>query len=252
MGARVLFRKEVTEILKTYKIYVIPLLFLVFGFASPVITKLLPDILAGLSNMEIVVPEMSWIDAFDQFFKNLNQIGIIAVILMFMGRVAEEKHRGTATMILSKPVSRTAWVIAKFGAAVLLVLLSMIPAYLACCIYTKILFGTASVALSLQATSVFAVYVIYVIGFTVGASAVMKTQVAAGGVSVGLLILSSLLLAFSQKLSRFCPGSLTGYPHSLLSGSMSLSEAFPALLSALVSTVLFLSVGIFAFERQEV
>ena len=135
MGARVLFRKEVTEILKTYKIYVIPLLFLVFGFASPVITKLLPDILAGLSNMEIVVPEMSWIDAFDQFFKNLNQIGIIAVILMFMGRVAEEKHRGTATMILSKPVSRTAWVIAKFGAAVLLVLLSMIPAYQACCIY---------------------------------------------------------------------------------------------------------------------
>lgn len=90
--------------------------------------------------MEIVVPEMSWIDAFDQFFKNLNQIGIIAVILMFMGRVAEEKHRVQLTMILSKPVSRTAWVIAKFGAAVLLVLLSMIPAYLACCIYTKILF----------------------------------------------------------------------------------------------------------------
>ena len=126
----------------------------------------------------------------------------------------------------------------------------MIPAYLACCIY-KDTFRTASWLFTAGHFGI-AVYVIYVIGFTVGASAVMKTQVAAGGVSVGLLILSSLLPAFSQKLSRFCPGSLTGYPHSLLSGSMSLSEAFPALLSALVSTVLFLSVGIFAFERQEV
>ena len=76
----------------------------------------------------------------------------------------------------------------------------------------------------------------------------MKTQVAAGGVSVGLLILSSLYSAL-QKLSCFCPGSLTGI-HIPVVRSMPLSEAFPALLSALVSTVLFLSVGIFALRDK--
>jgi len=252
MGARVFFRKELAEIFKTAKIYIIPLLFLLFGFASPVLTKLLPDILAGLGELEIVLPEMSWEDAFDQFFKNLNQIGIIAVILVFMGTVAEEKHRGTAVMILSKPVSRVAFVLAKFGAAALLVLFSLIPAYLACFLYTKVLFGAVSFALSLQATLLFAVYVLYVLGFTIGASAVMKTQIAAGGVSVGLLIFTSLFPALWQELAVFSPGSLTGYQISLLTGSISLAEAFPAVLSALALTVFFLSTGIFLFKRQEV
>ncbi|HOB87638.1 MAG TPA: hypothetical protein PKO38_08115, partial [Bacillota bacterium] len=61
MGARAFFRKELLEIFKTAKIYIIPLLFLLFGFTSPVITKLLPDILAGLGEMEITLPEMSWV-----------------------------------------------------------------------------------------------------------------------------------------------------------------------------------------------
>ena len=143
MGAGAFFRKELLEIFKTAKIYIIPLLFLLFGFTSPVITKLLPDILAGLGEMEITLPEMSWVDAFGQFFKNLNQIGIVAVVLVFMGSVAEEKHRGTAIMVLSKPVSKAAFVLAKFGAAALLVLFSLIPAHLACYIYTKVLFGEA-------------------------------------------------------------------------------------------------------------
>ena len=252
MGAKAFFRKELLEIRKTSKIYIIPLLFLLFGFASPVVTRLLPDILAGLSGLEIALPEMSWVDAFDQFFKNLNQIGIIAVLLVFMGTVAEEKHRGTAVMILSKPVSRTAFVLAKFGAAALLLLFSLIPAYLACYIYTKVLFGEASLFLTLQAALLFAAYALYVLGLTVGASAVMKTPAAAGGVSVALLILNMIFPALWRDLARFFPGSLTGYPKSLLTGALSLAEALPAVLSALVLTLFFLGAGIYLFKKQEI
>ena len=52
-------------------------------------------------------------DAADQFLKNLGQAGILTAILLAMGSVANEKERGTAALILSKPASRGAFLGAK-------------------------------------------------------------------------------------------------------------------------------------------
>jgi len=80
----------------------------------------------------------------------------------------------------------------------------------------------------------------------------MKSKIAAGGVSVGLLILTLLLPALWREPARFFPGSLTGYPNALLTGTLSLPEALPAVLSALILTLFFLGAGIFFFEKQEI
>ena len=50
--------KELREILRTYKIYTIPGIFLLFGFASPILTKLLPDLMENLAGeINIILPE---------------------------------------------------------------------------------------------------------------------------------------------------------------------------------------------------
>jgi len=74
-----IFLKEVREFLRTYKIYTVPGILLLFGFASPILTKIMPDLLGNLAgDMGITLPEMSWIDSYDQFFKNVVQIGMLA------------------------------------------------------------------------------------------------------------------------------------------------------------------------------
>lgn len=105
-------KKEFREIGKTYKIYVIPIVFLVLGLMSPIIAKIAPDIVKSLagSGSEVIIqlPPSTAVDAYLQLFKNFNQIGILVVLISSIGLVVEEKSRGTALLILAKPVPRIA------------------------------------------------------------------------------------------------------------------------------------------------
>ena len=61
----VFFAKEIREILRTYKIYALPLVLLAFGFASPSLTHIRPDILEGIAgDINIQLPEMTWRDSY--------------------------------------------------------------------------------------------------------------------------------------------------------------------------------------------
>jgi ABC-2 type transport system permease protein len=79
-----------------------------------------------------------------QFYGNLIQIGTIAVILLYMGSVLDEKRRGTAALMLMKGLSRFNFVMAKFIAGALTILVVMIFSVLIAHAYTFILFGEAA------------------------------------------------------------------------------------------------------------
>ena len=77
-------KKEFKEIIKTYRIWVIPLIFLFFGMLSPIVVKILPDLFKSqLKSQGIIIniPPQTAVDSFLQYFKNLSQIGMLAIIL---------------------------------------------------------------------------------------------------------------------------------------------------------------------------
>src|SRR5665811_336834 len=51
--------------------------------------------------------------AYIQWIKNLSQIALFALIIIYGSIVSSESKSGTAVLVLTKPVSRTAFVIAK-------------------------------------------------------------------------------------------------------------------------------------------
>ena len=101
-GARAYLKKEFREIGKTYKIYVIPIVFLVLGLMSPIIAKIAPDLVKSLagSGSEVIIqlPPSTAVDAYLQLFKNFNQIGILVVLIIYRFSMGE-KSRGTALLI---------------------------------------------------------------------------------------------------------------------------------------------------------
>ena len=54
---------------------------------NPFAAKFLPEILASAlpSGMTITLPEPSAMDSWGQFFKNISQMGIIVVVILFGG-----------------------------------------------------------------------------------------------------------------------------------------------------------------------
>ena len=83
-------KKEFTEQLRTFRVLILFAVFFIFGMMSPLLAKLLPDILSGmeLQGMTINIPEPTAMDAYSQFFKNTTQMGVIVILLVFGGIIS--------------------------------------------------------------------------------------------------------------------------------------------------------------------
>jgi len=135
-GFGVLIRKELLETVRTFRLPIVVGLFAVVGIGSPLLARFTPEIVEALAgDMGIPVPTPTVEAAIDQLLKNLAQFGGLTAILLAMGSVAAEKERGTAALLLTKPVGRAAFLGAKVAALGLVFLLACLPSclpWLAC------------------------------------------------------------------------------------------------------------------------
>jgi len=247
-----IFLKEVREFLRTYKIYTVPGILLLFGFASPILTKIMPDLLGNLAgDMGITLPEMSWIDSYDQFFKNVVQIGMLAIILTTMGSIADERNRGVAQLVLTKPVSRTGYIVAKYFANFLLVSVAALLAFLATWFYTDILFEGTEFVSGLAGTGLYILYVGVILALTILGSSISKSSIAAGGIAVLGYFVIGLLPLFSTGLSKYSPGALSGYINAIIRGTANLTDVWWAVAVAIATIIALLSIASLIFKHQE-
>lgn len=249
-----MFVKELREIFRTYKIYTIPGIFLLFGFASPLITKLMPEIFAGMDMGEgigITLPEMTWIDSYGQLFNNLVQMGILAIILTTMGTIANERNRGVAQLILTKPVPRTGYIVAKYVANFLLVACSALLAFLATWFYTNILFEGTEFVPGLAAISLYILHASVILAFTILGSAVTRSTIAAGGISILGLILVTMLPMLGKTLHTYSPGAITRYITQVIAGTANLAAVWWTVVVAVGTIIALLTAASIIFKRQE-
>jgi len=110
-GLGPLLRKELLEQWRTLRLPVIATIFLLVGLSSPLLARFTPEILKSVAGdqFSITLPTPTAADAVDQLAKNLGQFGGLIAVLLAMGAVASEKERGTAALLLTKPVSRAAF-----------------------------------------------------------------------------------------------------------------------------------------------
>lgn len=257
-GQAAFLGKEFLEIAKTYKIYVIPGLFLLIGLMSPILAKLAPDLVKSVAQgLTIQIPPPVAADAYLQLFKNLNQLGVLAVIFTSTGLVAEEKARGTAALMTVKPLTRTAFIVSKYVATAVLVLGSILLAYLASLYYTVILFREALFAASALALLLASAYYLLISAVTLLASTLCRSSAAAGGLAAGAFIVLSVLPSLHPWLARYTPGALVRYENALLASGANLAptrafaDAVPALGITLALAGLMVALSVVLFRRQE-
>ena len=118
------------------------MLFAVIGILSPLTARYLPEILKAALGEELPlpIPTPTTADAVLQLQKNLGQLGAFAAIILAMGTVANEKERGTAAFLLTKPLSRRAFLGAKLAALGVVLGVATLVAVAVGWVYTAILF----------------------------------------------------------------------------------------------------------------
>lgn len=218
-GLLPLLKKEIKEQFKTYRFLVLMSVFLFFGLTTPLTLKYLPEIvkLAG-EGMEINIPPPTAIEALLSYSGDISQIGIFVIVLVAMGSIANELQRGTALIVLSKPVSRTAFVTAKLLAISMTSLVSLSAASLVCFGYTVWLIGGADVSNFIGLNLLVGLFMVFCIATTLLFSSLFRSSLAAGGVSLAVIIGQAILTAI-PKVKEFMPGQLLGWGNNILTGA---------------------------------
>lgn len=237
-----LLKKELMEQLRTYKLLIVGVIFLFFGITTPLTLKYLPEIieLAGGSGFEIAIPPPTGVQSLLEYAGTVGQIGVLLAVLMAMGSIANERKNGTAVITLSKPVRRAAFVNAKMIGSALTFLASLFAASLFCYGYTVWLIGDADLLAFVGQNILIALFLVFCLAVTLLFSSVFRSSLAAGGISLGLLIGQAGLSAI-PRIGDFFPGKLLSWGNSLLMGESNSCWAALIITTVLIIVCLYLS-----------
>jgi ABC-2 type transport system permease protein len=197
--------KEIMETKRTKRLFVLVCVFLLFAFTGPLLARFTAEFITLMMPAEemamlfIEIPPPVWQDGYAQFYGNLIQIGTIAIILLYMGSVLDERRKGTAALMMMKGLSRFNFITAKFlvGALVIFVVLavSVVVAHL----YTLILFGeAAAVGDMLLGGLVYYLFTLLMLSVTI----ICSTMAKSAGMAATFGLLSFMALSLIGLIRR--------------------------------------------------
>lgn len=242
-------RKELRELWRTRKILIVWAVLVAFGLMSPLIARLLPDLLKSMgeeqTNVQIIFSEPTVRDAIDQFISNMTQFGLLLAVLLSFGTIVGE--RGQATLVFPHPLPRETFVLAKFTALAILfgsgLLLGAVAAYL----YTVLLFEAPDPVGFVALVGLIYIWLLCLVALSLLASTLGRTLTAAGGLAFAFVVL--MLLA--DTFTRWAPGALPQWGRAL-----ALDADGPARWGALVVALALIAIGVggsaLALRRQEI
>jgi ABC-2 type transport system permease protein len=253
-GYLTLTRKELRESLATYRVLIALAVFLTAGISGPLLTHFLPDLLRNStsSNLTIIVGKQTVVDAVDAYLSNMAQLPMVAAILLTMGAVAEERTHGMGALVLSRPIARSAYQLAKLTGHGLVLVGSLALGAIAAFYYIALLFVGAQAGPFLAINLGLAVTLLDVVAITLLCSTLLGSGVAAGGLAFLLFIALSTLPALWSPLGDSLPTSITGHAHALLSGAWGAAALPRPLLGGLLLAVVCSAVASLALERQDI
>ena len=214
--------KEFLEQRRTRKLLIALVILILFGMTSPLMAKMIPQIMTLVPGGEAyagLIPDPTINDAVTQYIKNVTQFGVLLALVFSMGAMAVEKDKGTAAMILSKPMPRSSFLLAKFAALALTFIIAVALAGVACYYYTYFLFGKLELLNWIILNGLILLYILMYVAITLLYSTLTRTQYVAIGLSFGTLIVLGILGGF--------PGIGGYFPDALINNAAMLMGGYP-------------------------
>ena len=240
-----LFGKEMLEMVRSYKLIWVPLVFLLLGVMQPVVSYYLPDIVAGAGNLPegtvIEIPLPSGAEVLSQTLRQYNTLGLLVVALSFMTAVSGERSSGTAALMLAKPVARSAFVTSKWAAMALLVFASLALGYLGAWYYTLLLIGPVAGGLVFGSLAIYSLWLLFVGTLTLSFSALFRSGAPAAFAALALAGVLTVAGSLWKEWFAWSPGLLAGRAYGLLLTGEAEASLWPsvALTCAAIAGALF-------------
>jgi len=247
------FRKEWMEWVRSGRLIILLLIFILFGILNPAMAKLTPWLMemmseslesTGLSVTEVPIDALtSW----TQFYKNI-PTQIIVFVLMVSGTFTAEYQRGTLILVLTKGLSRWKVFAAKGGFLTLAWSACFWLCYGITYVYTDFYWDNSIASDLLLSAALLWLFGIWIIALLLFFSAIAKSS-AAVLAGIGCLAFGSSILGVFPKISMYLPTKLLE-AQALLTGAAKIEDFRISLLVIGVTSVAAVAVGLVVFRRK--
>ena len=247
-------KKEIMEQIRSGKIMILGILFVMFGIMNPAIAKLTPWIMEifaeSLEGSGIIVTEVTVtaLDSWMQFYKNI-PMALIVFILLQSSIFTKEYGSGTLILSLTKGLQRFKVVVSKTAVSTLL----WTACYWLCFGITYVYnayFWDNSIAENIG----FSAFCWWLFGIWVISLAVLFSTVANANTGVllgtGSVVLASYLVGLLPKINKYMPTFLTD-GNSLIYGIAEPKTYTAAIMITAVSGLICFAVSIPVFNKKQ-
>ena len=253
MSAALVFaRKEAVEIVRTWRIWVLPAIILLFAITAPLLARFTPEIVGAVAGSQlggVTLPAGTVFDSSGQWIKNLSQITLFALIIIYGGIVSSETSSGTAILVLTKPMSRAAFVVVKAVIHSMFVAVLALLGALVTWGLTAAVFGDAPPGPIWSSTSIWIVLAVFYLAVMTLFSVLIPSAAGAAGAGMGAFVLLTIG-ALWKPLGDHSPAGLAGQAAALAAGKPVPDLLSPVLVS-LVGAVALIAAAALLFRRKE-
>lgn len=245
-------KKEAIEMLRTHKLLIMACVFIILGVMNPVTAKFAPDLIAELApaGMKIELPEPAAMDSWEQFFKNVSQMGLVVAVIVLSGMMSGELSCGTLINMLTKGLSRHTVVLSKTIMAVVLWTASYILCFAVSYAYTSYFWPGDSVS-----NLFFAVFCLWLFGM------LLLSCIILGGIifgrsygsilfTAGIVVLFALLGIF-PVIDEINPVGLVSKNVQLLKGRFAPAELYGPAVSTVLLFAAFTILSVALFNKKQ-
>lgn len=249
----VLLLKEWRENMRNFKLLWIPLVFIIFGILEPVTNHFLPEILKSVGNMpegtEFAWPEFRGEDIFYSLLGQYQFIGVLIIILAFMGSISGERKNGTATLLYVRPMSFSHYFLSKWIVVNVIVLVSLWIGLISAWYYIDILFNPVNTVEVLSFIATYSLWIVFIVTVVLTFSAWLST-----GATAGLAIFVALILQIVDSIIgaywTISPWKLSTYASFWFQPNPDMTNFWWSVLVTVIAIVMLIIFGIFMSKKN--
>ena len=244
--------KEFCEAIRTYKLLIMGAVFLLLGMLNPITAKITPQLLKSFmpEGMLITIAEPTALDSWAQFFKNVPQMGLIVLVIVYSGIMANEFSRGTLINMLTKGLSRSVVILSKFTMAVSLWTISYTLCFGVTYAYTAYFWKGDMVSNILLSVFCLWLFGILLLACVILGGVLFKSSYGCllftGGFVVALLLINII-----PKVQEYNPIILSSSNMALLTNEMSVSDFTLPIVICFVAAAGFVILAIALFNKKQ-
>ncbi len=244
-------KKEFLESIRTYRLFLIAAVFLLFGMLNPITAKIMPELLSSFmpEGLTVTLTENPRaIDSWIQFYKNM-PTQLILFLILFSGVLTNELSKGTLIHLLTKGLARKTVILSKFTAAACIWTAGYLVCFGATFGYTMYLLPgkLPNIAFSAFCMWLFGVLLISLLLLGGIASGSIYGALLLPGGFLGLL----MLLQMIPKLTKYNPYLLASGNVSLLTSQLEKTDFSVSICITFALLILFLSGSLLIFDKKQ-